>query len=46
MLVISWLSLIFIFIQCQTSNLRIVNAIIHIQSEFSYLTETFLEMPS
>lgn len=46
MLVISWLSLIFILIQSQISNLRMVHTIIHIQSEFSYLNETFLEMPS
>lgn len=46
MLVISWLSLIFILIQSQNSNLRMVNAIVHIQSEVFYLSETFLEMPS
>lgn len=46
MSVISWLSLIFILIQSQNSNLRMVNAIVHIQSQVFYLSETFLEMPS
>lgn len=37
---------IFIIVQSRTSTLRMMNAVVHIQDGFSYLSETFLETPS